>query len=111
MIKGLKKFILENPKDKFFLSEMEIFNLRNDRYDFPDRILNFLIIKRIISKKKIKKIKIISDNKYTLKIFDNTNLNVEKKDLSSGFKKLRYPNLKILKFLIKTFFLLYFLNF
>ena len=111
MIKGLKKFILENPKDKFFLSEMEIFNLRNDRYDFPDRILNFLIIKRIISKKKIKKIKIISDNKYTLKIFDNTNLNVEKKDLSSGFKKLRYPNLKILKFLIKTFFLVIFLKF
>ena len=111
LIKGLKKFILENPKDKFFLSEMEIFNLRNDRYDFPDRILNFLIIKRIISKKKIKKIKIISDNKYTLKIFDNTNLNVEKKDLSSGFKKLRYPNLKILKFLIKTFFLVIFLKF
>ena len=56
-IKGLKKFILENQEDKFFLSEMEIFNLRNDRYDFPDRILNFLIIKRIISKKKLKKLR------------------------------------------------------
>ena len=58
---------------------MEIFNLRNDRYDFPDRILNYLIIKKLILKKKFKKVKIISDNKVTLKIFDNLNVEIEKK--------------------------------
>ena len=84
---------------------MEIFNLRNDRYNFPDRILNFLIIKRIISKNNIKKIKIISDNKYTLNIFDNISLNVEKKDFSNNVKKFHFSNLKILKFLVKSFFL------
>ena len=71
LIKKLKKFILFNEKKKFFLSEMEIFNLRNDRYEFPDRILNYLIIKKLILKKKFKKVKIVSDNKATLKIFDN----------------------------------------
>ena len=89
LIKRLKKIILENPENKFFLSEMEIFNLRNDRYDFPDRILNFLIIEKIISKKKIKRIKIISDNKVTLKMFDNLNILIEKENLSKFNFKLR----------------------
>ena len=111
LIKRFKKSILNSSEDKFFLSEMEIFNLRNDRYNFPDRILNFLIIKRIKSKNRIKKIKIISDNRYTLKIFDNVNLEVEKKDLSSGVQSLALPNLRILKFLIKTLFLVLFIKF
>ena len=64
---------------------MEIFNLRNDRYEFPDRILNYLIIKKLILKKKFKKVKIISDNKVTLKMFDNLNVEIEKK----GFIKIR----------------------
>ena len=110
-IKGLKKFILENQEDKFFLSEMEIFNLRNDRYDFPDRILNFLIIKRIISKKKIKKIKIISDNKVTLKMFDNLNVKIEKKNLSKFNFKFHLPHLKIIKFLIKAIILVFYCKF
>jgi len=108
LIKGLKKIILENPENKFFLSEMEIFNLRNDRYDFPDRILNFLIIERIISKKKIKKIKIISDNKVTLKMFDNLNVLIEKKNLSKFNFKLSLPHLKIIKFLIKALILVFY---
>ena len=70
-----------SKKGKLFLSEMEIFNLRNDRYEFPDRILNCLIIKKLILKKGFKKIKIISDNKFTLKIFDNLDVNIEKKDI------------------------------
>ena len=90
---------------------MEIFNLRNDRYEFPDRILNFLIIKKIIIEKKIKKIKIISDKNSTLKIFDNWNLKVEKKDFSKVDCKIKFPNLKIIKFLIKTIFLIFFLKF
>ncbi|MDC3068680.1 hypothetical protein OA265_02480 [Candidatus Pelagibacter sp.] len=108
LIKRLKKIILENPENKFFLSEMEIFNLRNDRYDFPDRILNFLIIEKIISKKKIKRIKIISDNKVTLKMFDNLNILIEKENLSKFNFKLRLPHLKIIKFLIKAIILVFY---
>ena len=111
LLKELKKFILNNTENKFFLSEMEIFNLRNDRYEFPDRILNFLIIKKIILKRKIKKIEIISDNRSTLKIFDHLNLKVEKKDFSNNDFKVNFPNLKIIKFLFKTIFLVYFLKF
>ena len=44
---------------------MEIFNLRNDRYDFPDQILNYLIIEKTNLKKNLKEVKIISDNKVT----------------------------------------------
>jgi len=110
LIQKFRKFILGNLDDKFFLSEMEIFNLRNDRYEFPDRILNFLIIKKIILEKRIKKIKIISDNKSTLKIFDHLNLKVEKKDFSKINFKMKFPNLKIIKFLFKTIFLIVFLN-
>ncbi len=108
LIKELKKFILLNKKKKFFLSEMEIFNLRNDRYDFPDRILNYLIIKKLILKKKFKKVKIISDNKVTLKMFDNLNVEIEKKNLSKFDFKFRLPNLKTIKFLIKTIILVFY---
>ena len=102
LINEFKKFILQNKKNKIFLSEMEIFNLRNDRYEFPDQMLNCLIIKRLILKKGFKKIKIISDNKFTLKIFDNLVVNIEKKDLSKKSLKLSFPNLKIIKFLLKS---------
>ena len=77
LIKKFRKFILLNDKKKFFLSEMEIFNLRNDRYEFPDRILNYLIIKKLILKKKFKKVKIVSDTKPHL--FDNLNVKLKKK--------------------------------
>tara|TARA_Y200000002_G_scaffold378661_1_gene386481 strand:- start:1217 stop:2791 length:1575 start_codon:yes stop_codon:yes gene_type:complete len=111
MINEFKKIIYRDPKNKFFLSEMEFFNLRNDKSKFPDRILNFLIIKKIFYLKNIKKIKIISDNKSTLKVFDNFNLKIEKKDLSKFEFKALFPHLKIIKFLIKTLFLVIFLKF
>jgi len=111
LIGELKKFIYLNQENKYFLSEMEIFNLRNDRYEFPDRILNYLTIKKLILKKKIKKIKIISDNKLTLKIFDSLNLKVEKKDLSSVNLRISFPRLNILKFLLKSFVLVFYCKF
>ena len=111
LIEEFKKSISNNGENKFFLSEMEIFNLRNDRYEYPDRILNFLIIKKIILKKKIKKVTIISDNKYTLNIFDNIDLEVEKKDFSNKNFKLTFPNLRIIKFLIKAMCLVFYLKF
>ena len=54
LIRKFKDLISRNQNQKFFLSEMEIFNLRNDRYIFPDRVLNFLIVKKILLQKKKK---------------------------------------------------------
>ena len=90
---------------------MEIFNLRNDRYEFPDRILNYLIIKKLILKRKFKKVKIISDNKVTLRTFDNLNVEIEKKDLSKFDLKFSLPHLKITKFLIKAIILVFYCKF
>ena len=111
LIRELKKFILLNEKKKFFLSEMEIFNLRNDRYEFPDQILNYLIIKKLILKKKFKKIKIISDNEVTLNIFDNLNVEIEKKNLSKFDFQFHLPHLKLIKFLIKAIILVFYCKF
>ena len=46
-------------------------NLRIDRYDFVDRMINLITIKKLIKKKKIKNIKIILIIHLTLNIFDN----------------------------------------
>lgn len=106
----LKNFIYSDFKYKFFLAELEIFNLRNDRYHFIDKILNLLVIKEIIKKKNITKLKIISDNKSTINVFDNTNLSIEKKYLGSEKKSYNFIQLKIIKFYIKTFFLVLFMD-
>ena len=92
LIRKFKDLISRNQNQKFFLSEMEIFNLRNDRYIFPDRVLNFLIVKKILLQKKIKKIEIISDNKSTLEIFDNLNLKIKKKMTSQSRNQLLIIN-------------------
>ena len=77
--------------------ELEVNNLRNDRYDFIDRIINLTIVKKIILLGKFTKIKIISDNKNTLEIFDKLNIKIEKIDFSKK-KKLNFFRLKLLKF-------------
>lgn len=110
LVNNLKQKIESNEKFKFFFSEMELFNLRNDRYQYFDRIINLNIVKKIIIDKKINKIKIISDNKLTLNIFDNMNIEVEKKNIGSGFNNFSYLKLKIIKFYFKTLFLLLYIK-
>lgn len=110
LLKKFKKLIFLNSKLRFFYTEMEIFNLRNDKYVFLDRILNFLVIKKIILQKKIKKLEIISDNPSTLKIFDKLNLKVKKNDFSKPKLNFYFHNIKIIKFLIKTFCLIFFIK-
>ena len=68
--------------------------------------MNYLIIKELIFKKKFKKVKIISDNKVTLKIFDNLNVEIEK--IIKFDLKFRLPHLKIIKFLIKAMILVFY---
>ena len=67
--------------------EFEINNLRNDRYDFIDRIINLSIIRKIILLNNFDTIKIISDNKNTLDKFDKLNIKIEKIDFSKKEKK------------------------
>ncbi len=110
LLNRLKNEIIKNEENKFFFAEMELFNLRNDRYQAFDRIINLLLIKKIISKKKIKKIKIISDNKSTLDIFKNINIEIEKIDLSYERIKFSFIKLKIIKFYLKTLFLTFYIK-
>ena len=84
-------------------------NLRIDRYDFVDRMINLISIKKLIKKKKIRNIKIISDNTTTLNIFDNLSLNIEKVDY---LKKIifNFKKIKIINFYIKTTILIFFVK-
>ena len=63
LIKELSKKLIKTEKKIPFISELEIFNLRNDKNTNINLILNILIIKEIIRKNKFKKISVITDNK------------------------------------------------
>ena len=106
----MKNSFSKKKQNNFFRNELEIMNLRIDRYDFVDRMINLISIKKLIKKKKIRNIKIISDNPSTLNIFDNLSLNIEKEDLSKKIKSFKFSKLKIIKFYIKTFILLFFVK-
>ena len=110
LISKLQKIIYENKNNDNSLIELEVNNLRNDRYDFIDRITNLVIIKKIILSSGFKKLKIISDNKNTLDIFDKLNIDIEKKDFSKKEKKLNFLKLKLPKFYLKSFFIVIFLK-
>ena len=79
--------------------EFEVNNLRNDRYDFIDRIINLSIINKIILSTNFDTIKIISDNKNTLDKFDKLNIKIEKIDFSKKKKKLNFLDLNYLNFI------------
>lgn len=102
----LKRTLSKKKENEFFYNELEIMNLRIDRYNFVDRIINLISIKKLILRKKIKKLKIISDNVSTLNIFDNLNLDIEKEDLSKKKITYNFNKIKIIKFYIKTIVLL-----
>jgi len=106
----LLKIISKNRDKNIPLIELELNNLRNDRYDFIDRIINLSIIKKIILLGGFTKIKIISDNQNTLKIFDKLNIKIEKIDFSRN-KKFNFFRLKLLKFYLKTLFVVLILKF
>ena len=96
LINQISKSASKNIYQNIPLIEFEINNLRNDRYNFIDRILNFTVLKKIIQSKKIKKIKIVSDNENTFSIYENLNLDIEKIDLSSSDKRLNFFRLRLM---------------
>lgn len=111
LIQFLKNSLSKKNENSYFYNELEIFNLRIDRYDFVDRIVNLISIKKLILKRKIRKLKIISDNKSTLNIFDDMNLDIEKVDLSQKKVNFNLIKVKIIKFYLKTIILLLFMKF
>ena len=105
------KIISINRNNKVPLVELEINNLRNDRYNFIDRIINLSLIKKIILSKGFKKIKIISDNRNTINLYDKLKIKIEKIDLSKKENKVKFFKLKLIKFYIKTLAIVLFLKF
>ena len=108
ILSKLLKIISINRNNKVPLVELEINNLRNDRYNFIDRIINLSLIKKIILSKGFKKIKIISDNRNTINLYDKLKIKIEKIDLSKKENKVKFFKLKLIKFYIKTLQLFYF---
>ena len=104
-----KKKLIFNLRKKIksskirFLEECEVFNLRNDKELFINKLIVILIIKKFILKK-YKSVKIITDDYFTYKVFIKMNLNVDY--LSKMRKKYDFSSLKILKFYIKTLIIL-----
>jgi hypothetical protein len=111
ILSKLLKIILINKNNEVPLVELEINNLRNDRYNFIDRIINLSLIKKIILSKGFKKIKIISDNKNTINLYDKLKIKIEKIDLSKKENKVKFFKFKLIKFYIKTLAIVLFLKF
>ena len=86
-----------------FLEECEVFNLRNDKELFLNKLIVILIIRKFIFKKN-RSIKIISDDYFTYKVFTKMKYNV---NYYGKTKKIyNFSSLKILKFYIKTLIIL-----
>ena len=98
----IKKLIVSTNNNKsIFLNESEIFNLRNDKSNFLNKIINILVLKKIFYKKK-NKIKLITDDNILYNILrENNYFDVvyygPKKKIENIF-----PLIKIFKFYIKS---------
>lgn len=113
-----KKFInIINKKlydhKNFFLKELEIFNLRNDKNIGISKILNFLGIYFFLKKNKKYKLNYISDDSTTINLLNG----LTKKKINNHFNgKISNPNLRnnfiiyYVKFFFKIFFILIFLK-
>lgn len=108
--KKLIKKLLQNInlKENNLLLESEVFNLRNDKINFFNKIINILIIKKIFVKKNYD-IKLITDNYFLSKALQkNKYFNVEY--YNSENKKFNFAIIKLLKFYVKSLILVFFLK-
>ena len=91
-----------------FLQECEIFNLRNDKEIFINKLIVILIIKKFILKDS-KLAKVITDDYFTYQVFKKMRFNV---DYYGKTKKLYYFSfLKVLKFYLKSLLILLLIKF
>ena len=110
LIEELFKKIKVSEKKIPFISEFEIFNLRNDKDKNIDLILNILLIKEIIRKEKFKNITVITDNKFTKDLFQQISSKIKIKYNGNHFLIPKLTLLKIIKFYFKTFFVMIWLK-
>ena len=110
MVNNLKKKIILSKKKLPFISELELFNLRNDKDNNFDLILNILIIREIIKKKKFNDIKVITDNSLVKKIFQTNFPKISVLYEGTNLNKPKLILLKIIKFYIKTFVIISFIK-
>ena len=111
LINELSKKVKDAERKIPFISEFEIFNLRNDKNTNIDLILNILIIKEIIKKQKFKKITLITDNKLTKNLFKKNNSKIKIIYLGSSFGIPRMVLPSIIKFYFKALFVIIFSKF
>ena len=106
LILNLRKKINTNKLP--FLEECEVFNLRNDKELFINKLIVILIVKKFIIKRS-KFVKIITDDYFTYKAFVKMGLNV---NYYGKTKKIyNFAFLKILKFYLKTLIILILVKF
>ncbi|MDC3038902.1 hypothetical protein OA094_01605 [Candidatus Pelagibacter sp.] len=109
LVYSLQKELRKEKLDSFF--EFEISNLRNDKTKFIDCILNFLLIREIIKKNEYQTIELITDNKYSINVFNKLKI---KNLIVRNFSKRFHENFLFIpfcKFLIKSFFVVFTLTF
>ena len=110
-INKVKKIFLINYKKKFlelkkkipYNYEIETFNLRNDKNKSIDLILNILLIKQYIEKKKYDLIELITDRNEDDSIFENFSKKLSIKKIRSIKIKNNWLIIKLTKFYIKAF--------
>ncbi|WP_075483185.1 hypothetical protein [Candidatus Pelagibacter communis] len=108
-----KKIFQQNLKNKLdpnnpILAETEIFNLRNDKISFFDKIINILMINDKIIRSN-DDVLVITDSYFTFKIFNDANFKVDyiRKKKRNHFLAF----FQILRFYLKAFFVVIFLKF
>ena len=110
LIKELSVKDQESKKKVPFINELELFNLRNDKNGDIDLILNILIIGEIIKLGGYKDITLITDNVLVKNIFSKTYPSIKIDYRGTNRLKNKFILLKIIKFYVKTFFLIIFLK-
>ncbi len=104
LIRTLREKVNKSRKILECFPELDFFNLRNDRDPSYDLLLNILLINKYKKLKKIRETVIITDSEITKGCFSNNTSNkivyINKK---SNFI-LNLYRLKVLKFYIKSFF-------
>ena len=107
LIKALRDKVNKSRKIVECFPELDFFNLRNDRDPSFDLLLNILLINKYKKLKKIKETIVVTDNEITKDYFSNNKSNkivyINKK---FNFK-LKLYRLKVLKFYIKSFFVVF----
>ena len=110
IVNSLKNKVLESQKKIKFFFELEIFNLRNDKIKNIDLIINMMVVKHVIKKLGFKEVCLITDDYFTQQIFSDNFSKIKNLNKLSKKSKIDLAIFKIIKFYIKTFFLLIFLK-